>query len=225
MMKVIIVGGGRVGEYLAALLLSGDHQVRLIEIRPQQVAALEADFPPGTVVHGSGTDPDVLEAAGIRTADVLAVVTGADEINLVAATIARLEYQVPRVVARIKNPKNAWLFTPKMGVDVALNQAELMASLVVEEMSVGDMMTLLKLNKGQFSLIEEKVHPTSRVVGRQIDQLRLPEECILVAIIRGNELIIPHGKTQLLSEDAVLAIVHQAKMNELAVILGPLEVV
>ena len=222
-MNVIIVGGGRVGEYLATLLLSAGHWVQLIEIRPHQVAILEQDLPAETVILGSGTDPAVLEAAGIRTTDVVAVVTGADEINLVAATIVRLEYQVPRVVARVKNPKNAWLFTPKMGVDVALNQAELMARLVVEEMSVGDMMTLLKLNKGAFSLIEEKVHPASLVVGKQVNQLNLPEECILVAIIRNNKLIIPHGKTRLLSEDEVLAIVHASKIQDLAKILGPIK--
>ena len=219
-MNVIIVGGGRVGEYLATLLLSAGHRVQLIEIRPHQVAILEEDLPAETVILGSGTDPAVLEAAGIRTADVVAVVTGADEINLVAATIVRLEYQVPRVVARVKNPKNAWLFTPKMGVDVALNQAELMARLVVEEMSVGDMMTLLKLNKGAFSLIEEKVHPASQAVGKEVNQLNLPEECILVAIIRNNKLIIPHGKTRLLSEDEVLAIVHASKIQDLAKILA-----
>ena len=222
-MNVIIVGGGRVGEYLATLLLSAGHRVQLIEIRPHQVAILEQDFPKETVILGSGTDPAVLEAAGIRTTDVVAVVTGADEINLVAATIVRLEYQVPRVVARVKNPKNAWLFTPKMGVDVALNQAELMARLVVEEMSVGDMMTLLKLNKGAFSLIEEKVHPASQAVGKEVNQLNLPEECILVAIIRNNKLIIPHGKTRLLSEDEVLAIVHASKIQDLAKILGPIK--
>ena len=222
-MNVIIVGGGRVGEYLATLLLSAGHWVQLIEIRPHQVAILEQDFPKETVILGSGTDPAVLEAAGIRTTDVVAVVTGADEINLVAATIVRLEYQVPRVVARVKNPKNAWLFTPKMGVDVALNQAELMARLVVEEMSVGDMMTLLKLNKGAFSLIEEKVHPASQAVGKEVNQLNLPEECILVAIIRNNKLIIPHGKTRLLSEDEVLAIVHASKIQDLAKILGPIK--
>jgi trk system potassium uptake protein TrkA len=222
-MKVIIVGGGRVGEYLATLLLSGGHRVQLIEIRSHQVEILEHDLPKETVILGSGTDPAVLEAADIRTADVVAVVTGADEINLVAATIARLEYQVPRVVARVKNPKNAWLFTSKMGVDVALNQAELMASLVVEEMSVGDMMTLLKLNKGAFSLIEEKVHPASLVVGKEVNQLNLPEECILVAIIRNNKLVIPHGNTRLLSEDEVLAIVHASKIQDLAKILGPIK--
>ena len=85
------------------------------------------------------------------------------------------------------------------------------------------MMTLLKLNKGAFSLIEEKVHPASLVVGKEVNQLNLPEECILVAIIRNNKLIIPHGKTRLLSEDEVLAIVHASKIQDLAKILGPIK--
>ena len=182
---------------------------------------LGCDLPKEVLVLGSGTDPEVLEAAGIRSADVLAVVTGADEINLVAATIARLEYQVPRILARIKNPKNAWLFTPEMGVDVALNQAELMATLVAEEMSVGDMMTLLKLNQGQFSLVEEKVHPQSLAVGKTVRELGLPTECVLVAIIRNGQLLIPHGDTELLPADEVLAIIHAADLQDLAKILGP----
>ncbi len=220
-MKVIIVGGGKVGAYLAALLQNGGHQVKLIEIRTHQMERLGCDLPEEVLVLGSGTDPEVLEAAGIRSADVLAVVTGADEINLVAATIARLEYQVPRILARIKNPKNAWLFTPEMGVDVALNQAELMATLVAEEMSVGDMMTLLKLNQGQFSLVEEKVHPSSRAVGKIVRELGLPTECVIVAIIRNGQLLIPHGHTELLTADEVLAIIHAADLQDLARILGP----
>lgn len=219
-MKVIIVGGGKVGSYLTSLLLNGGHQVQLIEIRAHQVERLECDLPKGSVVLGSGTDPDILEAAGIHEADVLAVVTGADEINLVAATIARLEYNVPRILARIKNPQNAWLFTPEMGVDVALNQAELMATLVAEEMSVGDMMTLLKLNQGHFSLVEEKVHPASSAVGKMVGELGLPTECVLVALIRNGQLIIPHGSTKLLPEDEVLAIIHASEMKVLAKILG-----
>lgn len=219
-MKVIIVGGGKVGAYLTSLLQGGGHQVKLIEIRTHQLERLACDLPKEVLILGSGTDPEVLEAAGIRSADVLAVVTGADEINLVAATIARLEYQVPRILARIKNPKNAWLFTPEMGVDVALNQAELMATLVAEEMSVGDMMTLLKLNQGQFSLVEEKVHQSSRAAGKMVRELGLPTESVLVAIIRNGQLLIPHGDTQLLPADEVLAIIHAADLQDLAKILG-----
>ena len=107
----------------------------------------------------------------MRTANVVAAVTGADETNLVVCSLARFEFGVPRIIARVNNPKNAWLFTPQMGVDVALNQAELIARLVAEEMSLGDMMTLLKLRKGLFSIVEEKVHPASPAVGKSIREL------------------------------------------------------
>jgi trk system potassium uptake protein TrkA len=220
-MKVIIVGGGKLGAYLTSLLLNQGHEVKLIEVRLHQLENLEYDLPKSSLILGNGTDPVVLKGAGIGAADVLAAVTGADEINLMVAAIAREEYAVPRILARIKNPKNTWLFTPEMGVDVALNQAELMAALVEEELSLGDMMTLLKLNQGQFSLIEEKVHPFSPGVGKTIRELGLPTDCAIVAIIREGQLIIPHGSTRLMKEDEVLAIIHADELQELAKILGP----
>jgi len=222
-MKVIVVGGGKVGSYLASLLLNSGHQVKVVEIRAEQLPTLQHDLPDGVVVLGSGTDPNVLETAGIRQAEVVAAVTGADETNLVAATLARFEFGVQRVVARVNNPKNAWMFTPEMGVDVGLNQADLMARLVAEEMSLGDMMTLLKLHRGQYSLVEEKVHPTSSVVGKTLRDLRLPVECVLVAVIRNTELLIPRGDTVLLADDEVLAITHVSQLHPLAAMLGPVE--
>ncbi|MBP8864659.1 MAG: TrkA family potassium uptake protein, partial [Anaerolineae bacterium] len=158
-MQVLIVGGGKVGTYLASLLLEEHYHVRLIELREEELKRLQRELPAETVVHGNGTEPDTLEAAGIATADVVAAVTGSDEVNLVITNLARFEYDVPRTIARVNNPKNAWMFTPAMGVDVALNQADLMGRLIAEEMSLGDMMTLLKLRKGQFSLIEERIAP------------------------------------------------------------------
>jgi trk system potassium uptake protein len=100
-----------------------------------------------------------MDAAGIKTAHVLAAVTGEDEANLVVTTLARFEFNVPRTIALVNNPKNAWLFTLEMGVDVALNQTDILAGLIVEEMSMGDMMTLLKLRRGLYSLVEEKLAP------------------------------------------------------------------
>jgi trk system potassium uptake protein TrkA len=175
------------------------------------------------VVVGNGTDPDVLEAVGIRQADVVAAVTGADETNLVVASLARFEFEVPRIIARVNNPKNAWMFIPEMGVDVALNQADLMAHLIAEEMSLGDMMTLLKLRKGQYSLVEEKVDPTAVAAGKAVRDLNLPAECVLAAIIRKGQLIIPRGSTVLEPADEVLAVVHTSQLAHLAALLGRTE--
>jgi trk system potassium uptake protein TrkA len=219
-MKVLVIGGGKVGSYLAALLVAEKHDVRIIEIRPERVAPLRRDLPSESVLAGSGTAPAVLEAAGIQHTQVVAAVTGADETNLVAASLARFEFNVPRVIARVNNPKNAWLFTSQMGVDVALNQADLMAHLIVEEMSLGDMMILLKLRKGEYSLVEEQVHPQAQATGKAIRDLRLPDECVLAAVIRAGKLIIPRGDTVLQPLDEVLAVIHASQLDALARVLG-----
>jgi len=218
-MKVIIVGGGQVGAYLASLLIERGHEIKIIEERDAKIPVLKRDLPEDCVVHGNGAEPKVLEAAGIRNADVVAAVTGADETNLVVATLSRLEYGVRRVVGRVNNPKNAWLFNGTMGVDVALNQADLMARLVAEEMTLGDMMTLLKLHGGQYSLVERVVDPASKVVEKTVREIKLPAECVLVAILRDSRLLIPRGDTILLGDDKVVAITHTSQLQNLADLL------
>jgi trk system potassium uptake protein TrkA len=219
-MYVIIVGGGKVGAYLATLLLAGGERVRLIEERREDIPQLQHQLPLESVQQGSGTDPLVLEAAGIRQAQVVAAVTGSDETNLVVASLARFEFGVKRVIARVNDPRNAWMFTPKMGVDVSLNQADILAHLIAEEMSVGEMMTLLKLRKGDYSLVEEKVHPRSRAAGTGVGSLPLPTECVLVAVIRRGGLLIPRPDLVLEAEDEVLAMVHGSELATLARLLG-----
>ena len=173
-MFVIIVGGGRTGAQLARTLLAEGHQIVLVEERPQIIERLYQELPENAVVQGDGSSPTVLEKAGIRQAQVLAAVTSEDEANLVIATLGRFEFGVPRIIARVNNPMNAWLFTPDMGVDVALNQADILAKLIAEEMSLGDMTTLLKLRKGEFSIVEEKVHPEAIVVGKALKEITAP---------------------------------------------------
>jgi trk system potassium uptake protein len=219
-MRVFIVGGGKVGTHLASLLLAQQHRVKVIEIRVGEVRHLHDELPVGSVIPGSGTDPATLEAAGIRDADVMAAVTGKDETNLVATSLARFEFGVPRTIARVKDPKNGWMFMQAMGVDVALSQANIMAHLIAEEMSLGNMMTLGKLCRGKFSIVEEKVHPAATAAGRKVADLRLPTECILAGVIREGRLIIPHGDTVLQPGDEVLAVVHASQTAQLASILG-----
>jgi len=220
-MFVIIVGGGKTGSYLARLLLDAGHQVKVIEDRPVVFERLKDELPEDTLICGDGSSPTVLEAAGIRNAQVLAAVTGEDEANLVVTTLGKFEFKVQRTIARVNNPKNTWLFTPEMGVDVALNQADVLAGLIVEEMSLGDMMTLLKLRKGAYSLVEEKVHPTAVAAGKMIRELDLPSECVVAAIIRRNKLMIPRGDTVFQPGDEILAVVHTSQTKQLAALLGP----
>jgi len=222
-MFVIIAGGGRTGAQLAALLLAENYQVRLIENRPDLLTQLHRELPTESIYEGSPIDPQVLERAGIRQAQVLAATTDTDADNLVICYVAREMFAVPRIIARVNNPRNAWLFTDNFHVDVALNQANLLAHLIQEEMSLGDMMTLLKMHRGMYSLVEEKVHPESRAMGQNLKQLNLPSECVLVAIIRKNELVIPHGDTVLQAADEVLALVHGDHLNEFAALLAPIK--
>ena len=219
-MKVIIVGGGQVGAYLASLLLKDGYFVKVVEMRERQIHNLFHDLPADTVIEGDFTDTKVLEAAGIQQADVVVATTPNDEVNLVVATLARFEFGVKRVIAVANNPKNTWMFTPEMGVDVALTEADLMAHVVAEEMSLGDMMTLLKLNKGQFSIVQEKIHISSSVVGKFIRELKFPPECILVAIIRKKQVIIPRGDTMLMIDDEVIALVNASQVRALADLMG-----
>ncbi len=219
-MFVIIVGGGKTGSELANNLIKEGHQVMVIEDREVVLERLRQELPEGSVFAGDGSSPDALEAAGIAHAQVLAAVTGDDEANLVITTLARFEFHVARVIARVNNPKNAWLFTPEMGVDVALNQSDILARLIAEEMSLGDMMTVLKLRKGEYSVVEEKVHPASAAAGKALSQLEMPGECTIAAIIRKGRLVIPHGDTVLQPADEVLAVVHATQVSALAAALG-----
>jgi trk system potassium uptake protein TrkA len=220
-MFVILVGGGKTGSHLAAQLLAGGHQVRILEHRPEVFEKLREELPAESIHLGDGSSPAELEAAGIRQAGVLAAVTGADETNLVVTSLGRHEFGVPRIIGRVNNPKNAWMFTPEMGVDVAINQADLMASLIAEEMSLGDMMTLLKLRKGEYAIVEEKVDPSAVAAGKSLQELDLPSACTIVAVIRKGELIVPHGNTVLQPVDEVLALVHSSQVKELAGLLDP----
>ena len=219
-MNVLVIGGGKTGSHLAAQLLEQGYQVKVIEDRPAVVERLRKELPPESVFEGDGTSPFCLEQAGIQQVQVAAAVTGDDDENLVIATLARFEFRVPRVIARVNNPKNAWLFTREMGVDVALNQADLMAKLIAEEMSLGDMMTLLKLRRGEYSIVEEKAHPDSPAIGKEIHELDLPEQCVLTAIIRQGQLILPRGNTRIEAADEVLAVVHASAAASLAALLG-----
>jgi trk system potassium uptake protein len=218
-MFVIIIGGGKTGSQLASILLEEKHKICIIEERKTIIENLRSELPGDCIFPGDGSSPTILEKAGIREANVLAAVTGDDEANLVISSLAKFEFNVPRVIARINNTKNAWLFNEGMGVDVGLNQSKILSKLIVEEMSVGDMMTLLKLRKGEYSMVEEKVHPTSAIIGKQLCQIPFPIECVITAIIRNGRIIIPHGDTVMEIADEVFALVHASQVQKLAEIL------
>jgi trk system potassium uptake protein len=205
-MYVVIAGGGRTASQLASLLLAQHHQVRLVEQRPDILTHLHTEVPTEIILEGSITSPLLLEQAGIHQADVLAACTSSDADNLVLCYLARSRYQVPRTIAQINNPRSAWLFDAKFHVDVALNQSEILARLIAEEMSLGDMMTLLKLRRGALSVVEEKIPEGARAVGGAIQDLELPDPCVIAAIIRRGKMVVPRGATVFEVGDEVLAV-------------------
>jgi trk system potassium uptake protein len=222
-MFVLIAGGGRTGAQLAVLLLAQNHKVRLIEHRPEVLARIHRELPTESIYEGHATDPAILEQAGIRQAQVLAACTNNDADNLSLCFLSRNVYGVQRTIARINNPANSWLFDKKFNVDVSISQADIMASLIIEEMSRGDMMTLLKLRRGKYSLVEEKIPEGAKGVGIPIMNLNLPRECVIAAIIRQGEVIMPRGLTSFEIGDEVLAVTDQEGAIQLQGLFAPEE--
>jgi trk system potassium uptake protein TrkA len=219
-MFVLIAGGGPSGAQLASLLVAQDHEVRLIEHHREILAAIHHELPTETIYEGDATDPRVLEQAGIRQATVLVACTPSDADNLVLCYLAHTVFGVPRIIGRINNPRHAWLFDEKFHVDVALNEATILAQLIEEEMSLGDMMTLLKLRRGQYSLVEVCVPEGARAVEKAIKDLPLPEHCLIAAIIRQGEVILPRGPTVIQVGDEVLAMTDRQAAEQLAILFA-----
>ena len=219
-MKVIIAGGGRTGAQLARFLIGQNHDVAVVEDRKEVLSRIHRELPTEMIVEGNPVSPQILEDAGIREANVLAAVTTSDEVNLVLCYIARKRYGVRRTIARVNNPRDAWLFTEQFHVDVAVNQSEILARLIEEEMSMGDMMTLLKLRRGNFSLVEEKVPPGAKVLGVELRNMDL-SHCVIAAIIRNGEMVVPRGVTTFEVGDEVLAVADPQGARLLADWLSP----
>jgi len=215
-MKVLIAGGDSTGAQLAYLLLEQKIEVCLVEHRPEVLNQLHLELPTEVIYEDNATDPEVLEEAGVHNADVLVACTSNDADNLVLCYLAHTLYHVPRTIGRINNPRHAWLFNEKLHVNVALNESSILAHLIEEEMSLGDMMTLLKLRRGQYALVEVMIPPGAKAAGTAIKDLPLPDQCVIAAIIRKGNMIVPRGATKIEVGDEVLAITDKIGEDKLA---------
>ena len=206
-MQVLIAGGGNVGRHLSADLAERGHQVTLIEQNPAVIAkALNDVGRDVTIVHGDACEPWVLESAECAKAEVVVAATGDDEDNLVVSLLAKQEYAVPRVVARVNHPKNEWLFTDTWGVDAAVSPPHVLTALVEEAVTVGDLVRLMRLEGGQVSLVELTLSSDSPYNGKPLYELRLPADSAVVAIVRKGHVVIPQPETQLVGGDEIMAI-------------------
>ena len=206
-MKVVITGAGNVGRHLATDLANRGHEITLIE-QDKTVATRAAHEVPAvvTVVLGDACEPYVLEEAKLGESDVIVAATGDDEDNLVTSLLAKQEFAVPRVLARVNHSSNEWMFTEQWGVDAAVSPPHILTALVEEAVTVGDVVRLLKLERGKVTLVELTLEPGSKVVGRPIYELRLPLDSAIVAIIREEHVVIPQPETVLAEGDELMAI-------------------
>ncbi len=214
-MQIIIVGGGKTGSYLAPILKGDGSSVVVVDNRRKVAEKFQASLPDQRVIVGNGTSPEVLERAGVMSADVVIAATGSDEVNLVVSTLAKVEYQVPRVVARVNNPKNSWMFNESMGVDVGINQADLIARSVQEGLDMEDVFTIMRLGKDDHALVQVEVRPGSGAVGRRVSDLSLPDQTVIIAVDRAGDIIVPNGDTGLCEGDNVLALTSEGARQEL----------
>jgi len=208
-MRVIIAGGGSVGRYTAREMVASGHTVTIIDndratLREYQSRA-ESN---GIEWHfGDACDYSVLDSVGIRQADVVASVTGDDEDNLVVSLLAKQEFGVPRVVARVNNPKNYWMFNQMWGVDVSVSTPHLITSLVQEATSVGSFVRLMQLKGGKAELVEVTLAENSPAANRAISELVLPRSATIVAIVRAERVMVPSDETVLRVGDEVMALI------------------
>lgn len=219
-MFVLIAGGGRTGTRLANLLINQNYKVRLVENHRNLLGHLHQELPTEVIYEGNPVDPSILEAAGIREVHAVAAVTSDDSTNLAICFLGKKMFDVPRTIARVNNPTNAWLFNETFQVDVALNSADVLAHLIEEEMSLGDMMTLFKIRRGSYSVVEEKVPAGAKVIGVPLKDMDLAEHCVIAAIIRNGKMTLPRGDSTLQQDDEIIAVASPEGAQKLAELLA-----
>jgi len=205
-MRVVIAGGGNVGTHIADDLSRAGHDVVIIE-RDEHMVERTSSRHPVTWVVGDACEVRTLQQVGLETCDVLVAATGDDEDNLVVSLLARQEFAVPKVVARVNHPGNEWLFNQSWGVDVSVSAPHLLTSLVTEAVSVGSLVRLLDFEGGGVRIIEVTLADTSPAADRTLMELELPRDATVVAVVRQGHVVVPGGDTVLLRGDEVLVLV------------------
>lgn len=213
--RIAIAGAGNVGSYVASDLKRKGHDIVMIEQNKQVIDVIKEDLDDVNWVNGDACELHTLDAAVLSSCEVVVAATGDDEDNLVISLLAKQEFAVPRVVARVNHPDNEWLFTESWGVDVAVSTPHLLASLVEEAVSVGDLVRLLNLEQGKVALLEVTLAPASPAVGKTVADLRMPPDCTLVAVVRERHVITPKPETPLQVGDEVLALASPAAEGDL----------
>lgn len=221
-MRVVIAGGGNVGTYIADELHKGGHEVLIVEIdasRVQQANEHPSEHAGVEWLRADACEVSELVRAEPDKADVVVAVTGDDEDNLVISLLAKQEFGVPRVVARVNNPSNEWLFNETWGVDLSVSTPHLLTALVEEAVSVGYLVRLLSFDGGRVRLSEVKLADDTPANGKEIVELGLPRDSTVVAVLRQEHVVVPRGDTVLYAGDEVIVLVTDTSEEEVRRIL------
>jgi trk system potassium uptake protein TrkA len=220
-MKVAIAGAGNVGTYIAQDLQDAGHEVLLIEENVDLVNRLRPNLEANWFV-GDACEPTNLQAAGVADADVMVAATGEDQVNLVVSLLAKQEFAVPRVVARVNHPHNLWLFNESWGVDAPVSTPHLLTALVEEAVSVGSLVRLLQFEGGEARLVEVTLAEGSPAAGTPLADLGVPRDASIVAVLRKGHVVVPRGDTVLQAGDEVLALVTSESEDAVkSLLIGP----
>jgi len=203
-MYILIVGAGKVGYFLAKRLCVNRHTVSVVE-KDKAICEEIAKELEALVINGDGCDPRILEEAGIERADVVAAVTGDDEDNLVICQLAKERFGIQRTVGRVNNPDNEHTFA-ELGIDVPVDSTKIIAKIIEEEVSFSDFVNLMSFKRGKLAIVRVDLPQDSSVINKEIKDIALPPDSVLVSIVRGEEVIIPKGDTVLKTGDDVIAI-------------------
>lgn len=217
-MRVAIAGAGAVGRSIARELIRSEHSVMLLERKLDHVD--QEAIPEAEWVLADACELTLLEASHLETYDVVIAATGDDKANLVLSLLAKTEFGVNRVVARVNDPRNEWLFDSSWGVDVAVSTPRMLASLVEEAVSVGDLVHLMTFRKGQANLVEVTLPENTPLAGKPVRKLSLPRDAALVTILRGGRVIVPQQDDPLEGGDELLFVASVEVEGELRAAVG-----
>ncbi|WP_182357338.1 potassium channel family protein [Tomitella gaofuii] len=217
-MRIAIAGAGAVGRAIAGELLISGHSVMLIE---RKASAVTPEAIPGARwVHADACELGRLEEAELQNIDVMIAATGDDKANLVTSLLAKIEFAVQRVVARVNDPRNEWLFDESWGVDVAVSTPQMLASLVEEAVTVGDLVRLMTLRQGSANLVEVTLPDDTPLAGKPVRRIPLPRDAALVTILRGGRVIVPEPDDPLEGSDELLFVTTDGVEDALRQALG-----
>ncbi|KQV05412.1 MULTISPECIES: TrkA family potassium uptake protein [unclassified Kitasatospora] len=217
-MRVAIAGAGAVGRSIAGELLENGHDVLLIDKNPNSISVERV--PMAEWLLADACEITSLDEAALQRCHVVIAATGDDKVNMVVSLLAKTEYGVPRVVARVNNPKNEWLFNESWGVDVAVSTPRLMSALVEEAVSVGDLVRLMRFSQGNANLVELTLAADTELVGTRVGDVAWPTDTALVTIIREGRVLVPGKDDTLEGGDELLFVAAQEREEELEELLS-----